>query len=72
MQVLGKPGIKTRGLRSTFIILKLNGVFVPRYSSVRFVDLTALRSVSVPVEPVRFEAMVREQCAQARDVLQNK
>lgn len=44
-----------------------------RFSSVRFVDISALQSATAgSLEAAQFEAIVRQQCAQARDVLQNK
>ena len=45
-----------------------------RYSKIHFVDLEALKEVASvqPMEPAQFEALVKEQCMEARDILCNK
>ena len=45
-----------------------------RYSDVHFVDLDALKRVasSHPVDPAQFEALVKEQCMEAREILSTK
>lgn len=45
-----------------------------RYSKVRFVDLEALRLrlSEPPMKLAEFESLVKSQCTQARDTLENK
>ena len=38
----------------------------------RFVNLEALQSADLPVEPSKFEEMVKQQCAHARNLLKNE
>ena len=45
-----------------------------RYCDIHFVDLDALKTIASarPVEPARFEALVKQQCMEAREILSTK
>lgn len=48
--------------------------FACRYSKVLFVDVEALKeeTAAKPMEPIQFEALVKQQCAEAREILSTK
>ena len=45
-----------------------------RYSKINFVDLEALKEAAAiqPMEPAQFEALVKEQCTETREILSTK
>ena len=43
-----------------------------RYAGVHFVDVSALRSHSWPVEPAQFEALILQHCQQTRELLHSQ
>ena len=45
-----------------------------RYCDIHFVDVDALKTVASahPVEPAHFEALVKQQCMEAREILSTK
>ena len=47
-------------------------IYKHRYSSVRFVNQTALNQASLPVQLNKFEDIILGQCAEARSIFENE
>lgn len=45
---------------------------LPRYSHVRFIHMQQLLAADLPLQPVEFEELVKEQCMAAHLTLKNK